>query len=49
MWFKSSYTTPALAAISFCLIGGTVPAAADILHVPGGFPTVQVAIEEVMK
>ncbi len=28
MWFKSSLTTPAVVAISFCLIGGTVPAAA---------------------
>ncbi|MEE8156103.1 MAG: DUF3500 domain-containing protein [Phycisphaerales bacterium] len=28
MRFKSSFTTPAVAAISFCLIGGTVPASA---------------------
>ncbi len=44
MWFKSSFTTPAVAAISFCVIGGTVPAAADLLHVPGDFPTIQEAI-----
>ena len=32
MWFKSSFTTPAVAAISFCLIGGTstAPAYADL-------------------
>ena len=32
MLFKSSFTTPALAAISFCLIGGTstTPAHADL-------------------
>ncbi len=28
MWFKSNFTTPAVAAISFCLIGGTVPGTA---------------------
>ncbi|MCH8315699.1 MAG: hypothetical protein IIA64_06980, partial [Planctomycetes bacterium] len=28
MWLKSRFTTPALVAISFCLIGGTVPAQA---------------------
>ena len=28
MCFKSSFTSPAVAAISFCLIGGTVPAVA---------------------
>ena len=45
MWFKSSFATPAVAAISFCLIGPTFPAAADILHVPGDFPTIQEAID----
>ncbi len=29
MWFKSSFTTPAVAAISFCLIGGKSPATAN--------------------
>ena len=41
MWFKSRFTIPTVAASSFCLIGGTVPAAADMLHVPGDFPTIQ--------
>ena len=45
MWVKSSFTIPAVAAISFCLIGGTSPAVADILHVPGDFPTIQAAID----
>ncbi|MEE9128819.1 MAG: right-handed parallel beta-helix repeat-containing protein [Phycisphaerales bacterium] len=45
MWLKSSFTTPAVAAISFCLIGGTSPAVADILHVPGDFPTIQAGID----
>ena len=45
MWFKSNFTTPAVVAISFCLIGLTLPAAADILHVPGDFPTIQAAID----
>ena len=30
MWFKSNVTIPAVAAISFCLIGGTTPAYADL-------------------
>ena len=30
MSFKSSFTIPAVAAISFCLIGGTTPAYADL-------------------
>ena len=30
MWFKSRSTIPSLAAISFCLIGGTTPAYADV-------------------
>ncbi len=38
MWFKSSFTIPAIAATSFCLIGATSLAAADILHVPGHQP-----------
>ena len=29
MWFKSNVTIPAVAAISFCLIGGPTPAYAD--------------------
>ena len=45
MWFKSSCTIQTVTAISFCLIGGTVPAVADILHVPGDFPTIQEAID----
>ena len=45
MSLKSNCTIPAVAAISFCLIGGTSPAAADILHVPGDFPTIQEAID----
>ncbi len=48
MSFKSNITTPAVAAISFCLIGGTVPAAGDIIHVPGDFPTIQEAIDVAM-
>ncbi len=48
MCFKSSFTIAAVAAISFCLIGGTTPAAADILHVPGDFPTIQAAIDAAM-
>ena len=45
MWFKSSFTIPAVAAISFGLIGPTVPAVADILHVPGDYPTIQAGID----
>ena len=45
MWFKSRFTITAFAAISFCLMGGTVPAAADILHVPGDYLTIQEAID----
>ncbi len=45
MWSKSSFRIPAFAAISFCLIGGTVPAAADILHVPDEYPTIQAGID----
>ena len=48
MWFKSNFTIPAVAAICFCLIGGTSPAAADILHVPGDFTTIQEAIDAAM-
>ncbi len=44
MSFKSSYTIPAVATISFCLIGGTVPATADTIHVPGDFLTIQAGI-----
>ena len=29
MWFKSNFITPAVAAISFLLIGGSCPAAAN--------------------
>ncbi|MCZ6734691.1 MAG: hypothetical protein O7C65_02755, partial [Planctomycetota bacterium] len=39
---------PAVAAISFCLIGGTVPAVADIIHVPGDYLTIQEAIDAAM-
>ncbi len=35
MLFKSSFPIPAVTAISLGLIGGTIPVAADILHVPG--------------
>ncbi|MEE9129753.1 MAG: right-handed parallel beta-helix repeat-containing protein [Phycisphaerales bacterium] len=45
MWFKSSFTVPAVAAIGLWLIGGTDLAATDILHVPGDFPTIQAAID----
>ncbi len=48
MWSKSNFTTPAVAAISLCLIGPTVPAAADILYVPGEFPSIQFAINAAM-
>ena len=44
MRFKSSFTIPAVAAISFCLIGPTSPASADTIHVPGDFPTIQAGI-----
>ena len=30
MWFKSRLTIPAVAAIGFCLVGGTTPAHADL-------------------
>ncbi|MCH8824301.1 MAG: hypothetical protein IH984_12450 [Planctomycetes bacterium] len=36
-------------AISFCLISRTVPAAADILHVPGDYLTIQEAIDAAME
>ena len=48
MWIKSNFTIPAVAAISLCLIGGTPPPAADILHVPDDFPTIQEAIDAAM-
>ncbi len=41
---KSNFAIPAVAAMSFCLIAETVPAAADILQVPGDYPTIQAAI-----
>ena len=44
MWFKSRFTIPAVFTISFCFIGGTIPAEADIIHVPGDFPTIQAGI-----
>ena len=49
MWSKSSFTVPAVATIGFCLIGGTVPVAADVLHVPGDYPTIQEAIDAAMN
>ena len=45
MWGKSRFTIPVVVAIGFCFIGGTSPAAADILHVPGDFLTIQEAID----
>ena len=45
MRFKLSFPTPAVAAISFCLIGGTTPALADIINVPGDYPTIQEGID----
>ena len=45
MCFKSNFTTPAVVVVGFCLIGGTGPAAADILHVPDDYPTVQAGID----
>ena len=41
MWLKSTFTLTTVVAIRFCLIGGTVPAVADILHVPDDYPTVK--------
>ncbi len=48
MTFKSSFTTLAVVVISLGLIGPTFPAAADIIHVPGDFPTIQEAIDAAM-
>ena len=45
MWFKPSFKLPAVAAISFCLISGTVPAVGDTLLVPSEFATIQAAID----
>ncbi len=45
MWFKPKFAIPAVAAISFCLIGGTTPALADIIIVPGDQPTIQAGID----
>ena len=45
MWFKSSFRFPAVAAISFCLIGATSPPAADKIHAPGDFSTIQPGID----
>ena len=45
MLFKSSFRFPAVAAISFCLIGATSPPAADKIHVPGDFSTIQPGID----
>ena len=45
MWFKSSVTIPAVVAVGLCLIGGTSPATADVLHVPGEYLTIQAAID----
>ena len=45
MWFKSRFTIAAVVAIRCCLIGGTVPAVADILHVSDDYPTVQTGID----
>ena len=48
MSFKSRFTIPAVATIGFCLIGGTVPAVADIINVPGDYPTIQAGIDAAM-
>ncbi len=48
MWFKSSFTTPAVVVVGLCLVGGTVPAVADTIHVPGDYPTIQEAIDAAM-
>ena len=45
MRFKSSFTIPAVVAISFGLIGPTFPAAADIINVPADQPTIQAGID----
>ena len=44
MWFKSSFTIPAVAAITFCLMGATIPPAVDKIHVPSDFSTIQPGI-----
>ena len=44
MWFKSSFTIPAVAALCLCVIGGTTPAHADTILVPGDFATIQAGI-----
>ncbi|MCH8824509.1 MAG: right-handed parallel beta-helix repeat-containing protein [Planctomycetes bacterium] len=48
MCFKSSFTIPALVAITFCLIGETTPVLADIINVPGDQPTIQAGIDAAM-
>ncbi len=45
MRFKSSFTIPAVVAMSLGLIGPTFPAAGDLLHVPDDFPCIQEAID----
>ncbi len=45
MWSWSSFTTPAVAVIGLYLIGGTSPALADIINVPGDQPTIQAGID----
>ena len=45
MLFKSNFTLPAVAAISFCLIGATIPPAAENIHVPGDVSTIQPGID----
>ena len=42
---KSNFTIPAVAALCLYFVGPTLSAVADILHVPGDFPTIQAAIE----
>ena len=48
MSLKSIFTIPAVAAISFYLIGGTTPVLADIINVPGDQPTIQAGIDAAM-
>ena len=45
MHFNSNFTILAVAALCLGLVGGTSPAAADILHVPGDYPTIQAGMD----
>ena len=49
MWFESSFRIRTVVAISLGLSGGTSPAAADIINVPGDFPTIQAGMDAAMN